>query len=153
MTVAQVFGRFNTPVSIVASDIDSRVLATAKQGVYKASSLGKVPTDLKKHFFHRGSGVNSGKVRVVKELRDMVSFRQINLTSPDWDIKGQLDVIFCRNVMIYFDHDTQLEVLGRMVRLMKPDGLYAAGHSENFNNQSHLVTPKGKTLYRPAKAN
>lgn len=152
MTVANVYESFTTPVTIIASDIDSKVLATAKEGVYKDSALDKVPQHYRKQFFHRGTGVNSGKVKVVKELRNMVQFRQLNLTSKEWNIKVPLDVIFCRNVMIYFDDQTQIEVLTRMVKQMKPDGLYVAGHSENFNSQSHLVVPMGQTLYRPAKA-
>ncbi|GGF74284.1 CheR family methyltransferase [Alteromonas lipolytica] len=152
MVVAEAFGSFRTPVKIIASDIDSNVLATAREGVYPLKSIERISHVRRQQFFHRGRGANSDKVRVVKELRDMVQFRQLNLHQADWGFNQPVDIVFCRNVMIYFDKETQLKVLARMVRLLKPDGLYVAGHSENFNHQSHLVTPIGKTLYRPVKA-
>lgn len=79
----------------------------------------------------------------------MVQFKKLNLTDATWDVKGPLDVIFCRNVMIYFDKPTQLKVLQKMVGMLKPTGLYMAGHSENFNMCTNLVRPVGKTIYRP----
>ena len=87
---------------------------------------------------------------MVDELRQMVQFKKLNLTDQRWDVKAPLDIIFCRNVMIYFDKPTQLNVLKRMVDMLKPTGLYMAGHSENFNMHTNLVRPVGKTIYRPA---
>jgi chemotaxis protein methyltransferase CheR len=69
--------------------------------------------------------------------------------SPTWDIESPIDIIFCRNVMIYFDRDTQRKILSRMVKLMTPEGMYVAGHSENFTMYPELVRPMGKTIYRP----
>ena len=152
MVVAEVFGSFKTPVKIIASDIDSNVLATAREGVYPSRNIEQIPPQRRKSVFQRGRGSQSDKVRVVRELRDMVTFRQINLQQADWGFGQPVDIIFCRNVMIYFDKSTQLKVLNRMVQLLKPDGLYVAGHSENFNHQTHLVRPIGKTLYQPVKA-
>lgn len=151
MVVAEVYGTYKPPVRIIASDIDSNVLATAKRGVYAAKSIEKLDTSRKQQFFHRGTGQNSGKVRVVDELKNMITFKQINLHQPDWGFKQEVNVIFCRNVMIYFDKETQLRLLARMVDLLPADGMYVAGHSENFNLQSNLVRPMGKTLYRPVK--
>lgn len=152
MVVAEAFGSFKTPVKIIASDIDSNVLATAREGIYPMRNIEQIPPQRRKAFFQRGRGSQSDKVRVVKELRDMVEFRQINLQQADWGFNHEVDIIFCRNVMIYFNKETQLKVLSRMVRLLKPGGLYVAGHSENFNHQTHLVRPIGKTLYQPVKA-
>lgn len=151
MTVAETFGGFTTPVDIIASDIDSAVLDKARAGIYSQSSVSDLNQEQLKEFFHRGTGKNAGKVRVVPEMRKMVSFKQINLTHAKWDIKPQVDVIFCRNVMIYFDKGTQIKILSQMVELMPEDGLYVAGHSETFANAGHLVKPLGKTLYRPIK--
>lgn len=150
MVVAETFGSFKTPVKIIASDIDSKVLAKAKAGVYPLASISKIPIERQKQFFHKGKGANEGKVKVVDELRQMVQFKKLNLTDQSWDVKAPLDIIFCRNVMIYFDKPTQLNVLKRMVDMLKPTGLYMAGHSENFNMHTNLVRPVGKTIYRPA---
>ena len=149
MVVAEAFGSFKTPVKIIASDIDSKVLAKAKAGVYPLASIAKITQHRQKQFFHKGKGTNEGKVKVVDELRNMVQFKKLNLTDTKWDVKGPLDVIFCRNVMIYFDKPTQLKVLQKMVGMLKPTGLYMAGHSENFNMYTNLVRPVGKTIYRP----
>jgi len=151
MTVAETFGCFTTPVEIIASDIDSAVLDKAKAGIYTQNNVTDLSQEQLKEFFHRGIGTNHGKIRVVPELRNMVDFRQNNLTHSKWDIKPLIDVIFCRNVMIYFDKDTQVKILSQMVDLMPADGLYFAGHSESFSNAGHLVAPLGKTLYRPVK--
>lgn len=149
MVVAEAYGSFKTPVKIIASDIDSKVLAKARAGVYPLASIAKIPQHRQKQFFHKGKGANEGKVKVVDELRNMVQFKKLNLTDAKWDVKGPLDIIFCRNVMIYFDKATQLKVLQKMVGMLKPTGLYMAGHSENFNMYTNLVRPVGKTIYRP----
>ncbi len=150
MVVAEAFGSFKTPVKIIASDIDSKVLAKAKAGIYPLASISKIPNERQRQFFHKGKGANEGKVKVVDELRQMVQFKKLNLTDQNWDVKAPFDVIFCRNVMIYFDKPTQLNVLKKMVGMLKPTGLYMAGHSENFNMHTNLVRPVGKTIYRPA---
>ena len=149
MVVAEAYGSFKTPVKIIASDIDSKVLAKGRAGVYPLASIAKIPQHRQKQFFHKGKGANEGKVKVVDELRNMVQFKKLNLTDAKWDVKGPLDIIFCRNVMIYFDKSTQLKVLQKMVGMLKPTGLYMAGHSENFNMYTNLVRPVGKTIYRP----
>jgi chemotaxis protein methyltransferase CheR len=84
-------------------------------------------------------------------LRAMITFRQLNLLSDNWPIRGPLDVIFCRNVMIYFDKETQLKILQKFAPLLRPDGLLFAGHSENFHNALHLFRLRGKTVYELVK--
>jgi chemotaxis protein methyltransferase CheR len=153
ITVAETFGTFITPVEIIATDIDSTVLEKARAGIYSENNISDLSKAHLKKFFHRGKGANQSRIRVVPELRKMVDFRQNNLTHPKWDIKPVIDVIFCRNVMIYFDKKTQIKILSQMVELMPADGLYVAGHSESFSNAGHLVHPLGKTLYRPVKKN
>ncbi|OFC69871.1 CheR family methyltransferase [Alteromonas confluentis] len=151
MTVAEVFESFDTPISIIASDIDSNVLAKAQAGVYNADAISKLSAVQCRKFLHRGKGQNKGKVRVVPELRRMVTFRRLNLMDVTWPIRAPIDVIFCRNVMIYFDKPTQHNILKRMIALQPDDGLYFAGHSENFNKATDLVIPVGKTIYKPAR--
>ena len=151
MTAAEVYDSFDNPVSIIASDIDSNVLQKARDGIYRDESARKLSPQQCYRFLHRGKGAQSGKVRVVPELRKNVVFRRINLTDATWPIRGPIDIIFCRNVMIYFDKETQLNILKRMIMLLPDDGLYFAGHSENFNKNPELVTPAGKTIYRPSR--
>jgi chemotaxis protein methyltransferase CheR len=149
MVLAETFGRFDVPVKIIASDIDSQVLQKAKAGVYKAEAIKGISESRTKQFFLKGKGDRAGWVKVIPELQNMIEFKQLNLLKPDWDIPHPLDIIFCRNVMIYFDRDTQAKILTRMVRLLQPNGLYIAGHSENFSHANHLVKAIGKTVYQP----
>ncbi|BFT32336.1 chemotaxis protein CheR [Alteromonas sp. D210916BOD_24] len=151
MTVAATLGTFNTDISIIATDIDSNVLQTAQNGIYPIELTKQLPHSYKTQFLYRGKGSHKGKVKVVDELKKMVRFEPLNLTSDHWGVSGPLDVIFCRNVMIYFDKNTQKNILQRMVKMLKPNGMYVAGHSENFSMYPELVTPMGKTIYRPAK--
>ena len=147
MTLVEAFETYEPPVEIIASDIDSNVLREASAGIYSLQRLESLSVAQKKQFFQRGTGKNAGKAKVVQELRDMIEFRKINLLDDNWHLQEPFDVIFCRNVMIYFDKATQLRLLERMTRLLKPDGLYIAGHSESFSQASHLVNLVGKTTY------
>lgn len=147
MVVAEHFARFDTPVRIIASDIDSQVLAKAKQAVYPIDRLESVSEARVKHFFWRGKGKMQGQAKVVPELTKMIEFKTINLLS-DWSLKSDIDLIFCRNVMIYFDRPTQLGLLERMAKVAKPNSYYVAGHSENLAAARHLMLPVGKTIYR-----
>jgi chemotaxis protein methyltransferase CheR len=148
MTLVEAYGTYTPPVEIIASDIDSSVLQLAAQGIYSLDRLDALRPEQKKQFFLRGKGKNSGSAKVIDKLRQLIEFRQINLLDRDWQLRPGFDVIFCRNVMIYFDKPTQLQLLERMVRLLKPEGLYIAGHSENFSHASHLVKLIGKTTYK-----
>ncbi|MBU3021171.1 CheR family methyltransferase [Aestuariibacter sp. A3R04] len=151
MTVAEVYDSFDNPVAIIASDIDSQVLEKAQTGIYREDTTKNLSAQQCQRFLHRGKGTQNGRVRVVPELRKNVTFRRINLTDTSWPIRGPIDIIFCRNVMIYFDKQTQISILKRMINLLPDDGLYFAGHSENFNHNQDIVLPAGKTLYRPAR--
>lgn len=152
MTMVDTFGSFTPPVTIIASDLDTNVLAKAQAGVYPIERIEKLSVDVVKRFFLKGTGTQAGFVRVRPELRAMINFRQVNLLSPDWQIRGPLDAIFCRNVMIYFDKETQLKILQRFAPLLQPDGLLFAGHSESFNNAAHLFKLRGKTVYELVKS-
>jgi chemotaxis protein methyltransferase CheR len=113
MTVAETLG-LSAQVKIICSDIDTKVLATAQRGVYAADARGLSPERLKRHFM-RGTGGNAGFVRVKPELARFIDFRPFNLMSPSWAALGEpFDLVFCRNVMIYFDNPTQRRVLERI---------------------------------------
>lgn len=151
MTVADTFAHGGPPVSILCSDLDTNVLATAEKGVYPKERAEKIPPEQLKRYFLKGTGSQEGMVCVRPELRRMLTFRQINLLEPDWPVKGPLDVIFCRNVMIYFDKPTQYKILSRFVPLLQPDGLMFAGHSESFLHAADLFRSLGKTVYELAR--
>jgi chemotaxis protein methyltransferase CheR len=132
---------------IVASDIDTHVLATAQRGVYDAGARGLTAERLKRHFL-RGTGANAGSIRVRPELARLVEFRPFNLTARDWSTLGEpFDIVFCRNVMIYFDAATQRRVLERMHAVLRPGGMLYVGHSENFTDARTLFRLRGKTIY------
>jgi chemotaxis protein methyltransferase CheR len=147
MTLCEAFNTLTPPVSIVATDIDTNVLATAGAGVYPIERVDKLEPERLRRFFLKGKGAQEGLVRVRPELRQLISFRPLNLLAEGWDVKGPFDAIFCRNVMIYFDKATQRKILSRFVPLMKPDALLFAGHSENFLYVSDALRLRGKTVY------
>ena len=147
MTACEAFNTLTPPVTIIATDIDTNVLAAGANGVYTLDRLDKMAPERAKRFFQRGKGEREGMVRVRPELRQMITFKQLNLLADGWPLSGQFDVIFCRNVMIYFDKATQRKILARFVPLMKPDALLFAGHSENFLYVSESLKLRGKTVY------
>ncbi len=146
MTVAEALGA-QAQVSILASDIDTKVLATAQRGVYDADSRGLSAERLLRHFM-RGKGGNAGFIRIKPELARRVEFRPFNLMSHSWSLGEPFDLIFCRNVMIYFDAATQRQVLQQMHSVLRPGGLLYVGHSENFTESRALFRLRGKTVYQ-----
>jgi chemotaxis protein methyltransferase CheR len=145
MTVAETLGP-QASVTLLATDIDTLVLDTARRGVYEAGSRGLSPERLKRHFL-RGTGGNQGSIRVKPELARLVEFRTFNLMSSSWSFGEPFDMVFCRNVMIYFDGPTQRRVLERIHGAMRPGGLLYVGHSENFTDSRALFRLRGKTIY------
>ena len=130
MKISRFFGA-NSQMCIRDS-IDTNVLNRARTAVYPAERVAKMEESRLKRFFLKGRGANAGQVRVRPEIADMVRYETLNLLAPSWPISEKFDVIFCRNVMIYFDKPTQAKILERFVPLLKPGGLLFAGHSENF---------------------
>ncbi|AWL06872.1 CheR family methyltransferase [Massilia oculi] len=147
MTACEAFNTLTPPVHIVATDIDTNVLSTASNGVYPMERLDKMSPERLRRFFLKGKGAHEGMARVRPELRNLITFKQLNLLADGWPLEGQFDAIFCRNVMIYFDKPTQRKILGRFVPLMKPHALLFAGHSENFLYVSDALRLRGKTVY------
>ena len=153
MTAVDALGTFKPQVTILATDLDTKVLETAKKGVYPEERVSKLAPDMVKRFFLRGTGSQAGYVRVRQELRDMITFRQLNLLDNNWPIRPPLDAIFCRNVMIYFDKPTQFAILKKFVPLLADDGLLFAGHSESFFHAEELFKLTSKTVYKLAQKN
>jgi len=109
--------------------------------------VAKLSLERKKRFFLKGSGASEGTVKVRKELQQLISFQQLNLLDDEYRLNEPFDVLFCRNVMIYFDKPTQAKILEKFVPLMKPHALLFAGHSENFMYVSNALKLRGKTVY------
>ncbi|MFI3222591.1 MAG: CheR family methyltransferase [Methylococcaceae bacterium] len=151
MTALEALGGNNAAVKILATDIDTQVLKTAAEGIYSLDRIEKLEPSLKKRFFLKGKGDQQDNVSVRQELKDMITFQSLNLLDNVWDIQGPFDVIFCRNVMIYFDKETQHKILKKFVPLMTTESLLIAGHTENFNHAADLFLKKGRTIYGIAR--
>lgn len=133
--------------ALTASDIDSKVLASAAQGVYRLDGLKGVNAERMQRFFLRGKSGNEGMARVKPELQRLIQFISVNLIRDDWPFREPFDIVFCRNVMIYFDAPTQRKVLEGIHRVMVPGGLLFVGHAENFSESRDLFVLRGKTVY------
>ncbi|HEY9094537.1 MAG TPA: CheR family methyltransferase, partial [Hydrogenophaga sp.] len=126
------------------SDIDTKVLATAARGVYKADGVKGLTPEQMQRFFMRGKGDNAGLMRIKPEVQKHMAFQTVNLIQ-ELPFREPFDVVFCRNVMIYFDAATQRQVLERIHRVMKPGGMLFVGHAENFSDARSLFALRGKT--------
>jgi chemotaxis protein methyltransferase CheR len=146
MTAIEALGN-HANVTLTASDIDSKVLSLATRGAYRLEGLKGVSSERLHRFFMRGTGSNEGLIRVKAQIRSMVHFVNVNLIHDDWPFPDRFDVVFCRNVMIYFDALTQRKVLERIHKVMLPGGLLFVGHAENFADSRDLFLLKGKTVY------
>jgi chemotaxis protein methyltransferase CheR len=135
-------------VKILASDLDTEVLGRAANGVYTLDQTAPIPQPVLARHFLRGRGEQAERVRVRPELRSLIVFRRINFLDDPWPIRSRLDIIFCRNVLIYFDRPTQQRVLERFLGLLKEDGLLFLGHSESAYGLLGGVKHVGNTMYR-----
>lgn len=134
-------------VKILATDIDSAVLDRAKRGVYDTESVNKMDKQCLRRHFLKGVGTRGGQVQVRREVQKLIHFKYLNLMN-EWPMQGDFDAIFCRNVMIYFNRDTQQRLLDKMADLIRPGGYLFVGHSEalaRYNTRFKLI---GKTIYQ-----
>jgi chemotaxis protein methyltransferase CheR len=133
---------------VLASDIDTNVLEAARAGVYRDERVAALAPELRRRYFQRGEGDKAGVVRVRAEVRSMVTFQWINLVGGAWPVSDLFDVIFCRNVIIYFNRETQDRLFRRFAERLRPGGAMIIGHSENLSWLADLYEPVGKTVYR-----
>ncbi|MDR1462447.1 MAG: chemotaxis protein CheR [Azoarcus sp.] len=145
ITACEAFSSLSPPVQILASDIDTAVLAQGEQGSYRRDQVERMQPAYIERYFTRNAVDNIYTARA--ELRRLIVFRRINLLSPIWALQGAFDAIFCRNVMIYFDKPTQYGILKRFAPLLRLDGRLYAGHSESFLHASDLLRSLGHTVY------
>lgn len=149
MTACEAFASLSPPVEIIASDINTQVLIDAREGVYGSERMNGVSEGRLHKFFQAVDGEHSSRWKVIPQLHQLVRFCRINLLDSSWPLHGRFDAIFCRNVMIYFDRETQRAILQRFLGVLEEGGELYAGHSESFLHASDLFTNVGKTVYRP----
>ncbi|EAT12555.1 protein-glutamate O-methyltransferase CheR [Bermanella marisrubri] len=134
----------NLDIRILATDLDSDVLKKAKSGEYPLKEIELLPRDYHNCFYKNEDGA---KARIKDEYKGLIQFNRLNLLGP-WPMKKKFDVIFCRNVVIYFNKDTQVELFNRLHDALKPNGYLMIGHSENLYGANHLFKPLGRTIYQ-----
>jgi chemotaxis protein methyltransferase CheR len=134
-------------IKLLATDLDSAVLATGSDGVYAEERFEAVSVTRRRSFFDELPGANGAKFRAGKDLRSLITFRQLNLMN-EWPMRGPFDAIFCRNVIIYFDKATQRALFERMAKLQRPGDFLFLGHSESLYRVSESYDLIGKTIYR-----
>jgi chemotaxis protein methyltransferase CheR len=139
------------PWRIDATDISHPVLSKAREGVYKADAVDKIPPALLRMFFQEGTGPLAGTYRTKPTLQQNIRFQQLNLLGPSLPFTEPFQVIFCRNVMIYFDRATQEELVNRLTRHLAPGGYLLVGHSESLTGIKHSLEAVRPAVYRRAK--
>lgn len=135
-------------IKILASDISTRVLDAAENGVYESERLKPIPYDIMQRHFLVGSGNNNGRFKVKKHLREMIVYRRINLMEERYPIRTKFDIIFFRNAMIYFDKATQIEVIDKLSLYLKGGGHLFLGHSETLQGVDCGLSYVRPNVYR-----
>lgn len=143
---AAVFPNFK--FSILATDISTKVLEKAKKGIYEHEKIEVIPMPLRKKYLLRSKDKSSNLIRIAPELRTMVSYQRLNLLDNPLGIGVEMNIIFCRNVLIYFDRPTQESVLSRFCSHLVPGGFLFTGHSETLHNMNLPLTQVANTVYR-----
>lgn len=133
-------------ILILASDIDRNVLGKATSGIYSLNEVDSVPVEDRTEFWRE---LPDGRYEITERVRELVRFRQLNLNAPSWPMRGPFDAILCRNVVIYFDDETQFALWPRFHSLLKPGGFLMLGHSERLHPiEGSGFEPAGVTTYR-----
>jgi chemotaxis protein methyltransferase CheR len=133
---------------ILATDISTQVLQQGANAVYKEDKIAIIPNHLKKKYFLRSKNRELSQVRVVKNLRDKVSFQRLNFMDTTYHINDSFDIIFCRNALIYFERPNQENVINKLVNKIKPDGYFFLGHSESITNMNVPLKSVKPTIFR-----
>lgn len=145
MLLADALGE--APWEMIGSDISTRILERARSGLYAMERAENIPKQYLSRFCLKGTGTQDGKFLVAKDLRNRIKFHQVNLNESLPKL-GEFDVIFLRNVMIYFDTDTKRKVVGRMMSLLQPGGYLIIGHSESLNGVNDELKVVVPSVYR-----
>jgi chemotaxis protein methyltransferase CheR len=143
-------GSLPVDTRIIATDINTTVLSQAARGVYPAKQLQKIPKYQLRKYFQRGIGKQEGYFRVKQEIKDLVEFRRQNLTAP-FDFESRFDVIFCRNVMIYFNKEYREALIRKASACLRDGGYLMVGHAESLTGIKHKLTYIQPSVYRRLK--
>ena len=135
-------------IEIIASDLSTKVLAQARAGVFRMDRIATIPKPYLQRYLLRGIGPEAGRARVGPLLRDMVRFARINLREPQYPVTGAFDMIFCRNVLIYFDQPSRREVLSRLLGHLEPGGFLFLGHAESLTGLSDRARTVMPAVYQ-----
>jgi chemotaxis protein methyltransferase CheR len=135
-------------VEILASDISTRVLSTARDGVWPVARSSDIPDRYRKAWMLRGLRSEEGRMRAHPRLKSMIEFRRINLNDQQYAVGDPFHLVFCRNVLIYFNRESKTEVLNRLTQHLAPSGLLFLGHAESLTGTSHSLEHAGPTIYR-----
>ena len=131
MTILEAIGEAKD-TRILATDISTRVLTEAQRGIYRSEKLDQVSDTLKNRYFEKIHDSDGKSYAVRPELKSIITYRRLNLSTPPFPMRGPLDIVFCRNVMIYFDNRVRYRLLTEIHRLLKPSGYLAVGHAESL---------------------
>lgn len=132
---------------VLGTDISTRMLSIAREGIYRLTSAFDIPPHLLHSFMLKGHSEHEGKIKVAREIRQMVEFKRLNLSDDSYDIEAHFDAIFCRNVLIYFDDASKTRVVNNLAQHLAPQGLFFIGHAENLHNFSRGLRSLNGTVY------
>jgi chemotaxis protein methyltransferase CheR len=132
---------------ILATDISTRVLAIAREGIYRVTSCSDIPRDFLQKFMLKGYADHEGKIKVAREIRQMIEFKRLNLGQDSYPLTETFDAIFCRNVLIYFDAASKEKVVEKLIRHLSPQGLFFIGHAENLHSVARGLRSVIPTVY------
>ncbi len=134
-------------IKILATDLDTNVLAHGENGIYDIERISALSPERKQAWFLKGRGAQQGSVKIDSRLRNLITFKQLNLMQQ-WPMKGPFDFMFCRNVVIYFDKDTQKILYNKYANLIVDDGCLFLGHSESMYKVCDRFASLGHTIYK-----
>lgn len=134
-------------IEIVATDLSTRVLEIARNAIWDFAKASEIPDKYLEAFMLRGIGDQKGKIKAAPEIRSLVSFQRLNLNEEGYPVQGPFDLIFCRNVLIYFDIPTREKIVRRLLRHLSPEGYFFVGHAESLHNMTDLIRSVIPTVY------
>lgn len=137
-------------IEITATDLSTRALDLAKKGIWPAEKARDIPRAYLKTYMLKGVGEQSGNVKAGPEIRSLINFCRVNLNNSTYPLAGRFDLIFCRNVLIYFDAHSRAQVVRRLAGFLAPDGYFFVGHAESLHKMGDVLTNWVSTVYRPA---
>lgn len=138
-------------IEITASDLSTRVLEIAKKGIWPAEKMHEIPPEYLKAFMLRGFGEHAGKIKAGPEIRSLIQFYRVNLNESLHLFSGKFDLIFCRNVLIYFNAQSREQVVRRLASHLSDDGYFFVGHAESLHQMGDVLSTLVPTVYRPAQ--